>query len=70
LSERGAAFRQWMEHPCWHEVMAMITDIRERSVRAEDSVPTAELTVQVVAEGRGVRKGLQELLRKVHEAAG
>jgi hypothetical protein len=70
MSERGAAFRQWMEHPCWHEVKAMMTEIRDKSIKAEDSVPTAELTVQLVAEGRGVRKGLTELIRKIFEAAG
>lgn len=48
----------------------MMTEIREKSIRAEDSVPTAELTIQLVAEGRGVRRGLQDLLRKIHEAAG
>lgn len=70
MNSRASAFRQWMEHPCWQEVQAMMTEIREKSIRAEDSVPTAELTIQLVAEGRGVRRGLQDLLRKIHEAAG
>ena len=69
MSEQSAAFRQWMESPCWRDVIDMVSAIKAASIADEDRVPTAELTVQVIAEGRGVRKGLNELMRRIGEAA-
>lgn len=69
MNERAAAFRLWLENPCWGEVKEMMAELREKSIRAEDVVPTAELSVQVIAEGRGIRRALADLLRKIEEAA-
>ena len=45
----------------------MIDEIKKDSVKDEDRVPTPELSIAVVGECRGVRKGLDKLLRQVED---
>lgn len=67
MSEIGSKWRMWKENPCWDDLMYMIEEIKEESVRDTDRVPTAELSVQVIAENRGIRKGLDKLLRQIDD---
>ena len=57
----------WMENPCFHEMRAIMDQIREESVADTDRVPTEDLTVAVVAEGRGIRRALVTLERRIED---
>lgn len=67
MSDRSARWRMWMENPCFQELKGMIDEIRKASVGDEDRVPTADLNVAVIAEARGIRKGLDTLERRIGE---
>ncbi|HET9146138.1 MAG TPA: hypothetical protein VFN81_08635 [Sphingomicrobium sp.] len=56
-----------MEHPCFQELKTMIEEIKAESIGDEDRVPTSDLNVAVIAEARGVRKGLTALQRRIEE---
>lgn len=45
----------------------MIEEIKAESIGDEDRVPTSDLNVAVIAEARGVRKGLTALQRRIEE---
>lgn len=68
--ETQSAWRQWTDHPCWQDLRIMVEDIIAESIADEDRIPTSELTVAQIGEGRGKRKGLAELLRRIQEKIG
>lgn len=65
--ERATRWRLWMENPCFHEMKQIMDDIREESIADTDRVPTEDLTIAVVAEGRGIRRGLVTLDRRIED---
>ncbi len=69
MSEQSATWKHWMESPCWSDVIDMIKEMGRESVANEDCIPTPELTVALIAEGRGVRKALRDLMRRIDERA-
>lgn len=54
-----------METPVYSDVMEMIEEIKRESVSDEDRISTADLSVQLIAECRGVRKGLTTLINRI-----
>lgn len=67
MSEQKAAWKIFTQNPCWQELLVMVQEIKDRSVKDEDAISTPDLSIATVAEKRGIRKGLNELLRKVEE---
>lgn len=67
--EQAAAWKNFMENPCWKQLVQISEEIQEASIRDEDSISTSDLTVAAIAEGRGIRKGLKNLFRQADEAA-
>lgn len=65
--ESAAAYRSWLETPVYRDVMKIIEELKSESKRDEDSIPIDILTVQAVAQARGVRAGLDRLLKKIEE---
>ncbi len=63
--ETAAAYRLWMATPVYEDIMEMIEEIKRESVKDEDRISTADLSVQVIAECRGVRKGLTTLVKRI-----
>ena len=68
--EQSAAWRLWQQNPCWQDFLTIVDDIKEMSIKNEDSISTDSLNVAVIAENRGVRKGLNTLLRRIDEITG
>ena len=67
--ESAAAYRIMMQNPAWQDLLVQIDEIKAESVRDEDSIPTQDLTVALIAEGRGIRKGLDLFLKRIEENA-
>lgn len=63
--EKAAQWKNWMESPCWRELLEMMDEIKREATTDEDNVATKDLTVQLIAECRGVRKGLDRLKMRV-----
>lgn len=66
-NEHAAAWKLWQQNPCWQELLTIIDDIKKDSVRDEDRVPIENLNVGITAHSRGVRFGVDKLLRKIDE---
>lgn len=65
--ESNSAWKMWADNPCYSDLLNIMNDIKMESVADEDRVSTADLTIQVIAENRGVRKGLDTLLRRIQD---
>lgn len=70
MNERASAWRNWQSNPCWQELLTLIDEIQNSSVKDEDRISTQDLNVAVVAECRGIRKGLDTLLRHIDDITG
>lgn len=66
-SSLASSYLLMMENPAWKHLMGELEEIREISIKDEDRMPTSELNLAVFAECRGIRKGLDELLRRVDD---
>ena len=64
-NEQTSAWKNWQQNPCWQELLNMIEEIKNESVKDEDRVSTQDLNLAVIAQSRGVRKGLDTLLRRI-----
>ena len=67
MSESKEAWLLWTQNPCFTHLLDMIEEIKKQSVNDEDSISTADLSIQIVSESRGVRKGLNTLLRNIQD---
>jgi hypothetical protein len=65
--EQASAWKLWQQNPCWQDFLNIVQGIKDKSVKQEDSVATPDLNIAIVAEARGVRKGLNSLLREIEE---
>lgn len=67
MSEHASRWRMWMENPCWDELEDLIDSIINESIADEDSITTDNLNIAVIAENRGIRKGLNKLRRQIDD---
>lgn len=67
MSEESSRWKLWAENPCWEELMQMIAEIIGDSIKDEDSISTKDLTIQSIAEARGIRKGLDTLMARLDQ---
>ena len=65
--EQASAYRIMCEMPTFKYLMMELEDIIQESISDEDRVSTENMTIQLIAECRGVRKGLNELLRRIQD---
>ncbi len=67
--ESASAWRLMMENPAWQDLLLHIDQLKLESVSDQDRVSTQDLTVALIAECRGVRKGLDSLLKRIEASS-
>ena len=63
--ERANAYRQMCQMWAWKDLMKIVEDVKEETVSREDSYATKDLSLVLIAEDRGIRRGLNRLLSEV-----
>ena len=61
------AYRSMMSNVAWGDLINELEGIKRESIADEDSIPTSSLTIASMAEARGIRKGLDTLLRRIQD---
>jgi len=59
------AYFAMVQMDAWEDLERFIVDEREASVRRSDTRSAAEITLAEVGEERGIRKGLDKILKHV-----
>ena len=65
--ETVAAWKIFIENPCFKDLLGIMEDLRLESISDEDRVPTSELDIAIIAECRGVRLALKKIMDRVED---
>lgn len=63
--ERANSYRDMCNLWAWKDLVRIIEEEKIASVTRCDSIPTKEMSLSLVSEERGIRKGLNKILSEV-----
>jgi len=63
--EKANSYREMCRLWAWKDLINSIDEIKKESVTRTDSYSTKDLSLVLIAEDRGIRKGLDRLLAEV-----